>query len=847
MVISRNESYSQEMGSFQRYELTETSVKVYSEQGTIELTPYGEKIIKVFTLPTTASVKEERPGLSVSKTPGGEFSIEESDTHISIVTDFMIATLDKSDSHMIFKDGQGHQMLVERQPVSNGDGEKKIKFQPASDIAFYGGGYNSQALNIDNCPQYMDNYAQYGWDNSSYKQGNFGIPVAISTNGYGIYIDDHYKGAVLTPSSSEGTEYRSWSPSPISYYFMISEEKRYGEVAEAFNELTGRQPLPPLWAMGYITSRYGYVNTSEAEGVVEDIRQAGIPIDGIVFDIQWQGPDCSWMGTLKWYTANWEDPAGMISRLQSKRVNSIVISEPYFTSKTDNYYYLKEKGWLADSEVAGMGWLQSDKVGVIDITNEEASDWMWQYYAELADMGIAGWWFDLGELEKDDSDTQFQIGTRDEVHNEYNNIWMERVSSKMEANYPTRRPMIMTRSGAAGMQRFGAFPWTGDIKRSWSGLQLQIPAMINAGMSGVGYLTSDVGGFAPMSDHGEPELYLRWVEMSVFTPNIRTHSGLLPEPTNSCYDDVREDVKRYINLHYQYLPLSYTLAYENSRYGTPLMRSVNYYNVGEASLADCRDEYLWGKSLLVAPMMEDSGSREVILPPGRWLDMNDKSKIYEGMTTISYTAPLATLPYFCGEGAVLPRYRQSQFTNTAEADHSDYSLLVFLTDTGEAEGYLYDDDHTTRGTIEREEYSLLHIEAKEMPGEYRLGIVEEGKGFDGMASERKFEIEMPHIEESISQVTLETSGQVETLTQVEYRESLTATGTWCYDSEANMLRIYTVKGSDDIALHIKYGESGVSGIEGEIESDEMPVYDLLGRPAAQDARTLRKGKVRIAY
>lgn len=143
----------------------------------------------------------------------------------------------------------------------------------------------------------------------------------------------------------------------------------------------------------------------------------------VVFDIQWQGPTCAWMGMLEWYAPNWYDPSGMIEGLKDKGVNSIVITEPYFTSQTPNYSFLKDKGWLADCDVPGMEWLQNKYVGLIDYSRKEAADWMWQSaYKKLADMGVGAWWLDLGEMEKDSENSLFVDGTRDEVHNEFNNI-----------------------------------------------------------------------------------------------------------------------------------------------------------------------------------------------------------------------------------------------------------------------------------------------------------------------------------------------------------------------------------------------------------------------------------------
>ena len=214
---------------------------------------------------------------------------------------------------------------------------------------------------------------------------------------------------------------------------------------------------------------------------------------------------------------------------------------------------------------------------MIDITNPDAAAWMWKRYQRAAEQGVTGWWLDLGEPEKDDTTTHYTLGNREEVHNEYASRWMDMLYSGTRREFPSFRPVLMTRSGTSGMQRYGVMPWTGDIARSWAGLHAQIPAMINTGMSGVAYMGSDVGGFAS-DGTANPRLYLRWVEQAVFGGMLRTHSAVLPEPYHECYDSIRDDVRRFVHLHYKYLPYTYNLSYENATCGLPPARPVSFYH-----------------------------------------------------------------------------------------------------------------------------------------------------------------------------------------------------------------------------------------------------------------------------
>ena len=142
-------------------------------------------------------------------------------------------------------------------------------------------------------------------------------------------------------------------------------------------------------------------------------------------------------------------------------------------------------------------------------------------------------------------------------------------------DYPTQRVFNLTRSGHAGMQRYGTFPWSGDVHRGWEGMRAQLPIMLSMGMNGVGYMSSDLGGFN--GGVYDQELFTRWVQFGAFTPIMRPHgsNGIASEPIY--YSDPYKSVVRdYSKLRYRMLPYNYSLAYENSMTGTPLARPMNY-------------------------------------------------------------------------------------------------------------------------------------------------------------------------------------------------------------------------------------------------------------------------------
>lgn len=708
------------VGAYQSHEITGGSLVVKGEWGQLFVTPYSDNVVKVFTLPDAAAVREERRSITVCAAPQPMPLAVTEDTDTELVLGFgterTLVHVNKENCTVTFTDADGNAILAEQTGIDNRAGKRKVAFAPMNDAAFYGGGYNGARTDWNNVTMEMNNTQKWGWDASTPGSRCINVPFYVSSNGYGVLFDDHFRNSKITPSSDKGTVYSTGSQNPIAYYFVGGDTM--DKVMENYTWLTGRQQMPPYWALGYLTSRYGYKSFSETDGYINAIKAAEIPIDGVVFDLYWQGTDESGMGNLDWESGNFGNAPAWLKDKKDDGIHTVIITEPFFTNKSRNYNTLNEKGYFADSDVSNMTWLLSDKVGLLDATKPEALDWMVrECYIPRTREGVDGLWLDLGEPEQHDDDSHHQGGSVSQVHNEFGNLWVESVYNGLRREFPDMRPMLMPRAGTSGMQRFSTFPWTGDIRRSWSGLQAQIPALVSASMSGIGYIGSDVGGFAA-EGYTDANLYLRWVEQSVFTPVIRTHSKDKPEPTHDIYDGIRNDVRRFINMHYQYLPYTYTLAWWNSVKGTPLARPVNMYDADPSTLASVTDEYLWGRDILVAPVVSEGESRTVRFPDGKWLDLNDYTRIYSGST--QYSAPLGKLPYFGRVGSFIPRFTATSFNNTASIDYTDYTIDYIADPEGSvSEGFLFEDDRTTPSVNEDYKYLLTKFH----------GVVEEDKAY----------------------------------------------------------------------------------------------------------------------
>lgn len=501
----------------------------------------------------------------------------------------------------------------------------------------------------------------------------------------------------------------------------------------------------------------------------------------------------------------------MMSDFAAQGVRTICITEPFFTSDSQNYSVLKQKGYFADDDVSNMGWLGSDRVGLIDASNPEAMDWMWQFYKQRTEEGMGGWWLDLGEPESHDDDSRHIGGTVGQVHNEFGDLWTSRIYRGYKEDFPDVRPFLMPRAGTAGMQRYSTFPWSGDIRRSYKGLEAQIPALLSAGMSGVGYLGNDVGGFAADGVGTDADLYLRWVEMSTFSPMLRTHSTDRPEPYLPEYASVFDAVKKYLHLRYSYLPYTYTLAWENAVKGTPLARPLNFHDSADAasSPAGCRDQYLWGRDIMVAPVVtENTVKRSIAFPQGTWVDLNDLTKVYAGGSTVEYDVPMEKLPYFGRMGSFIPQFSQTAYTTSSEIDNSRLTITCLLpaSTTEAVRSVMFDDDHVSTTSLADGSYLLTTFEGEGTTDGHVIRVSHSG-AYTGMPAVRTYTLVIPCYADRVKSVAAAGADMACAVS----REAFDAAADNCYfiDSDNILYVKKSIPTDANATITISAGTSGV--------------------------------------
>ena len=692
----------------------------------------SENIVKVINVP--AGYKAVSNGMNDTKAvkglAGGHSSVlDESDLGKCLNPDGkgMLANIcglkvSLETSGRVTVDGGAGKKVIDNGLRVYADGKQRLELTTDSRGSFYGAGERGHSFNLKGDTLVMYNRQNYGYTGTDPRisQMNITMPLFLSTDGYAVVFDDFGAAKMIL---SDPIVYETETPMPVSWYY-VNGAKSLAGVTEALTGLTGRQDLPPVWTMGYITSKYGYKTQQETEAIIDSLKASGYPVDGIVLDLYWYGKEQD-MGRLAWDPDQWPDPVGMLARLRDKNVHLIPISQPYVLRNgkaIDNYNELAPKGlFVADStgnapqEVT----IWVGEGGMWDMSNPDTRAWLSNRYRELTDMGVGGWWGDLGEPEVHPETGLHKNGlTARLYHNVYGNDWSKIIADLYKKEYPDRRLISMMRGGTTGLQRFDVFPWSTDVSRSWGGLEPQVRIMLNSGLSGLGYMGHDVGGFAIDPENPiDPELYVRWLQLGTFSPMLRTHAQDTAEPIH--YPAQQEILKHYINERYRWMPYNYTLAYENATKGWPLVRPLNFHSDDPAENYDrVSDEYLWGQNVLVAPVMKQGAVfRNIVLPKGgNWVDLNNPTKVYAGGTTINdYPAPLEVLPMFVRQGSFIPTAEYAM-TSTADYDASKLTVSYYAGANAPGEYTMFEDDMTLPTSVTANVGQLINMRGNESAG-----------------------------------------------------------------------------------------------------------------------------------
>ena len=497
----------------------------------------------------------------------------------------------------------------------------------------------------------------------AHRNSQASVPFAVSSLGYGILWNNPAIGRCVFGKNI--TSFEAYSTRAMDYWVTAGDSP--AQIEEAYAKVSGTVPMMPEYGLGFWQCKLRYRTQDELMDVARRYHELGIPVDVIVVDFfHWPK-----QGEWKFDPVYWPDPGSMIQELESMGTKLMVSIWPTVDRESANYDHMLEMGYLIRTERGFRVGLDFQGSTIhLDVTNPEARKYLWEtvqknYY----DLGVRIFWLDEAEPEYsayDFDNYRYHLGTDLMIGNiypsDYARAFYEGMSDRGQENV-----VNLIRCAWAGSQKYGALVWSGDIASSFESMRNQLVAGLNMGIAGIGWWTTDIGGFhgGNPDDPAFRELFVRWFEWGTYCPVMRLHGDREPRQPQlgttggaGCCSGAANEIwsygeevfgicKKYIMLRESMRDYIREVMREAHEKGTPVMRTLFYEFPDDPMVWEIDDEYMFGGSYLVAPVLFSGAvSRNVYLPSGvRWKDINDGT-VYDGGCTICAAAPLDVIPVF---------------------------------------------------------------------------------------------------------------------------------------------------------------------------------------------------------
>jgi alpha-glucosidase/alpha-D-xyloside xylohydrolase len=515
--------------------------------------------------------------------------------------------------------------------------------------------------------------------------GRVPVPWIIGTAGWALFF--HQPNGAFDFSGGE-SRFQPATPAtalPLDLFLVVSRDP--ATIMAEYARLTGLPELPPLWSFGYQQSHRTLSSREEILAEAHTFREKRLPCDALIFlgtgftPSGWNTNNGEWTFNQKVFP----DPKAIFDALHAEHfkvvLHAVIRARAMRGSIQDRCDPALPPVVPADTPFAA----------------EEQPRCYWDLHQPVFALGVDGWWPDEG----DSLDGPSRL-TRNRMYWEAPRL-----------DRPNERPFALHRNGYPGMQRYGSFLWSGDVYSTWETLRTHIPIAINTALSGIPYWGTDIGGFVPTPEF-TPELYVRWFQFGAFCTLFRAHgrtwklrlpwgwntgelgpveianySGAgLPQPTDLHHGEVEPICRKYLELRYRLLPYLYSAVRECTRTGLPVMRALWLHHPDDSVAAARGDEYLWGRDLLVAPVVEKGAtSRGLYLPRGVWYDFWTGERL-EGGRELTRPVDLETMPVYVRAGAILPLGPVKQYVD----EPVDAPLEITIYPGGDGSFLLYEDD-----------------------------------------------------------------------------------------------------------------------------------------------------------
>ena len=681
---------------------TEVGDTLRSSRLVVTVSPESPKYVPTGTSGDIAKFfNGSTPGVGLSiKTPEGDSLVQMQGWQMSVPN---------------HKDGNAD-ILYDRRPTDPSFFQIGASFATPPDEHFYGLGQNQEG-NLDR----RGHVLRCAHDYNAPSGQSVCVPFIVTNKGYGL-VWDNPSATTVAFGFNDQVRWSSDVGQRVSFFVIAG--KTYDEIYTGYRTLTGDTPMLPKSAYGYIQCKQRYSSQDELMAVAQGYRERHYPIDDLVID--WF--HYTKMGEMDMDPARWPDPVGLNKQLHALHFHTMISVWPRFVPEDRYYATVMKNGWfekLADGTPTN--GLPYDRAGSdIDTTNPEAARWYWNVVKEnYVAKGFDAFWADETEPDLPPNGSYFHIGPGTQFFNVYPLFHTAAFYDGFRRDL-SARALILARDAYLGAQHNGTIFWSSDISGNWDTLKRQVSTGINFVASGMPYWSTDIGGWQYLpsrhtperpalldpSDAREnighyddyPELYVRWFEYGAFQPNFRSH-GSRPQNEVWSYGKQAEPILvKYLRLRYQLMPYIYSLAHATHETGAPFMRGLFMDFGNDPKVADIGDEYMFGPSLLVAPVTEQGRiSRTVYLPAGTdWYNFWTNER-FRGSQTIVVDAPIDTIPLFVRAGAILPLGSPVESTNEIQ---DIVNLRIYPGADGQFN--LYRDDGNTYA-YERGEFKLTQL------------------------------------------------------------------------------------------------------------------------------------------
>ncbi|MBD3392235.1 MAG: alpha-xylosidase [Chitinivibrionales bacterium] len=523
-----------------------------------------------------------------------------------------------------------------------------FSFHARHDEAFAGTGERFAKMDLSGRTLVLQNQDALGVNNRrAYKN----VPFYVSSRPYGLFMctpaHARLSLADISTRAAQGLVEEPWLD-----LFVIGggslERILYG-----YRCITGFPPELPLWSYGVWMSRMTYATAGEAREAAGKMRDGRFPFDVIHIDGHWFRGQCDW----EFDPARFPDPEGFMREMRAKGIRTSVWQAPWIDQATKLFEPAREQGLMAYSEqkfsTGSEFGSQGNYRGFIDFMNPRAVQWYKALLEPLLRMGVSVVKTDFGE--EIETDSPYGGVPYERVHNLYGLLYPKAAFEKTAEM--TGEGITWSRPAWAGSQRYPVH-WNGDSASTWDGLAATIRGGIHIGLSGFAFWSHDVPGFHGlpdfMSSWPEDDLYVRWTQVGVFTSHMRYHGTSPREPYE--YPAVADIVRKWLHLRYALIPYIVAQAAETARSGFPLFRALALHHEDDPVCWHIDDQYYFGETFLVAPILNSRGVRDVYLPRGTWIDLWSGECTAGPVWIRALACPLERMPVYARSGATISVY-----------------------------------------------------------------------------------------------------------------------------------------------------------------------------------------------